>query len=64
MEFLNKDLRFSRLLILRSIAYLIMTGILAFFGESLLPPGESLVSLSTLYGVLVGVAIVQFLFLL
>lgn len=64
MEFFNKDFRFSRLLVLRSIAYCIMTAILAFFGETLLPISGSAVNLSTLYGVLVGVAVVQFLFLL
>lgn len=57
------DSQFAKLLILRCVGYLIITGILAFFGESLIPEDNSGVSLSLLYGVLVGLAIVQFLFL-
>ena len=58
-----KNYRFARLLVLRSIAYFVTTGILALYGSSLLPEGEGMVSLSLLYGVLVGLALVQFLFL-
>ncbi|MEZ4813955.1 MAG: ATP-binding protein [Bdellovibrionota bacterium] len=59
----NIDSHFAKLLIIRCLGYLIITGILAFFGSTLIPEGSNGVSLSLIYGVLVGLAIVQFLFL-
>lgn len=59
----NIDSQFARLLIVRSIGYFSITAVLAIFGSSIIPPGSVGVSLSLIYGVLVGLAVVQFLFL-
>lgn len=59
----NQQYRFARLLVLRSIAYILTTSILAYFGESLIPDDGIGVSLSLLYGVLVGLSVLQFAFL-
>jgi two-component system sensor histidine kinase PilS (NtrC family) len=59
----NIDSQFAKLLITRCVAYFVITGIVAFFGQSMIPEDSAVVSLSLIYGVLVGLAIVQFLFL-
>lgn len=59
----NIDSQFAKLLIIRCIGYFSITAVLAIFGSTLIPPGSVGVSLSLIYGVLVGLALVQFLFL-
>lgn len=59
----NIDSSFAKLLIVRCVGYFAITGVLALFGSSLIPPGSGGISLSLIYGVLVGLAVVQFLFL-
>jgi len=59
----NIDSHFAKLLIVRCLGYFAITGVLALFGSSIVPPESGGVSLSLIYGVLVGLAIVQFLFL-
>jgi two-component system sensor histidine kinase PilS (NtrC family) len=62
LDYLNKN-KFSKILLLRSLAYLVIVGILIFFGRSIIPEDDVSVSLSQIYGVVAGVILVQFLFL-
>ena len=63
LELLSKKNQFSKILLLRSLAYIVIVSILVFFGRSILPEDDASVSLSQIYGVIVGVILVQFLFL-
>ncbi|MEI7441037.1 MAG: hypothetical protein WCK43_05315, partial [bacterium] len=63
LEILSKKNQFSKILLLRSLAYIVIVLILIFFGRSILPEDDASVSLSQIYGVISGVILVQFLFL-
>ena len=63
LEFITKKNQFSKILLLRSLAYLVVVGILIFFGRSIIPEDYLNTSLSQIYGVIAGVILVQFLFL-
>lgn len=59
----NIDSHLAKLLIVRCVGYFAVTGVLALFGNTMLPVESGGVSLSMIYAVLVGLAVVQFLFL-
>ncbi len=63
LEFLSKKNQFSKILVLRSLAYIVIVLILVFFGRSIIPEDDASASLSQVYGVIAGVILVQFLFL-